>query len=261
MKMNVTPLSGTVLTLACVSLSVSPLAAVPPSQDPAARPPAGARSQTTDSPKPAVGEAQKGAGLARASDLIGTKVENARGEKLGVIQDIVFDIHSGRSSYAVISTDGLLKQDKLVAVPLHAFRRKAGSVLILDADKERLESAPAYDHRKSPEVSGKAWGARRERQKGAQEVSSTRSDRGRASDGTARLDAADRNLTGHIRQRIAADPHLRAEAKDVEVQVEEEKVVLTGSVRSEEIKQRIEDLVLRVAGEVRLENQLQVRAE
>src|SRR3954471_14404382 len=42
----------------------------------------------------------------RARDLIGKRVESIRGEKLGLITDMVIDTRSGRLDYVIISSGG-----------------------------------------------------------------------------------------------------------------------------------------------------------
>jgi len=110
----------------------------------------------------------------RASTLIGMKVENKEGEKLGSIEDLVLDPETGTIRYAALARGGFLGiGEKLVAVPWTAFecqtkereqrafrgedQRKTGVVsddhvaLILDIDAKTLEQHPGFKEDNWPE--------------------------------------------------------------------------------------------------------------
>ena len=82
----------------------------------------------------------------KASDLMGMKVKNSQGETLGSISDMALDLNSGRISYAVLSSGGILGfRDRLYAIPLSALHRGAeDKVLMLDVDKETLQNTPGF---------------------------------------------------------------------------------------------------------------------
>jgi sporulation protein YlmC with PRC-barrel domain len=79
----------------------------------------------------------------KASKLIGTEVQNEQGENLGEIKDIVINFDNGAVSYAVLSAGGVLGVgEKLLAVPLTAFRRSADNKhLLLQASKNNISQA------------------------------------------------------------------------------------------------------------------------
>ncbi len=81
-----------------------------------------------------------------ATSLNGTNVLNPAGDSLGEIKDLMIDTGSARVQYAVLDFGGFLGiGDKLFAVPLEAFRvDTANERLVLDMDKERLETAPGF---------------------------------------------------------------------------------------------------------------------
>lgn len=96
-----------------------------------------------------------------ASTLIGDRVVNPAGEKLGKIQELMIDPDSSRIAYAVLSFGGFLGlKQKQVAIPFQALRlaveRKG---FILDVDKEKLERAPAFDKHSSPGTAVRTWGS------------------------------------------------------------------------------------------------------
>ena len=102
-----------------------------------------------------------GAKITKASALIGMDVKNAQNEKLGTIKDIAFDIHTGRIAYAVLSTGGVLGiGDKLVAIPTSAFQTSTDEkFLVLNADKQKLETTPGFDKNNWPAMPSASWGA------------------------------------------------------------------------------------------------------
>ncbi|RJF99291.1 PRC-barrel domain-containing protein [Noviherbaspirillum saxi] len=83
----------------------------------------------------------------RASQLIGKQVQNAQGEKLGKIEDIVLDIDNERASYVVLSSGGTLGVgDRQIAVPASGFQvRSEKDPILLNLPKDQLQKAPAYD--------------------------------------------------------------------------------------------------------------------
>lgn len=89
----------------------------------------------------------------RASKVIGKNVENAQGENLGEIKDLIVDVGSQRVRYAVLSFGGALGLgDKLFAYPVSAFKAQAdGDKLVLNVDKDRLKDAPGFDKDKWPD--------------------------------------------------------------------------------------------------------------
>jgi sporulation protein YlmC with PRC-barrel domain len=97
----------------------------------------------------------------RASKLEGRNIENASGEKVGDIQQIVFDTQNGRVAYVAVSMGGFLGVgDKLVAVPWEAINvrsstsggagagsgseREGDEKLILETSKDKLSAAPEF---------------------------------------------------------------------------------------------------------------------
>jgi uncharacterized protein YrrD len=86
--------------------------------------------------------------------VIGDKVINPEGEELGHIEEIMFDIHSGRIAYAVMSSGGFLGLgDKLFAIPWQSLAVDTDKhAVILNADKARLENAPGFDKNNWPKT-------------------------------------------------------------------------------------------------------------
>jgi sporulation protein YlmC with PRC-barrel domain len=101
-------------------------------------------------------------GLAfRSSQLVGMPVQNAAGEDLGKIEDLVLDLNTGRVRYAALSFGGFLGVgDKLFAVPWGALRMKTvgeDTTFVLDVSKERLEKAPGFSKDQWPNMAEPNW--------------------------------------------------------------------------------------------------------
>jgi len=87
--------------------------------------------------------------------LKGTSVKNPQGEELGRIQDIVID-SQGHVPFAVLDHGGYWGMGgKLVAVPFSALSFDTmGKHLVLNATKEKLDSAPAF---KTSDLADQKW--------------------------------------------------------------------------------------------------------
>jgi sporulation protein YlmC with PRC-barrel domain len=80
----------------------------------------------------------------RADKIIGREVENANGQHIGEIEDLVVDLESGRVLYAVVSAGGFLGVgDRDIAVPVSAFTERERR-LQLAMEKKKLMQAPEY---------------------------------------------------------------------------------------------------------------------
>ena len=101
--------------------------------------------------------------LYRGSKLIGADVENAQGESLGDIKDVVFNSR-GQIEYAVLAFGGFLRMgEKYFAVPWAALKPAAGQKpadrdhYVLSMDKERLKNAPGFDKNNWPNMADRSW--------------------------------------------------------------------------------------------------------
>lgn len=95
----------------------------------------------------------------RVSELLGSKVENANGDNLGEIHDLVFDWNKGEVRYAVLSHGGVLGLgDKLFAVPMEVFKTQPDDKqLLLDVPQEQLKNAPGFDRNQWPNMADPLW--------------------------------------------------------------------------------------------------------
>ena len=112
----------------------------------------------------AVGSDGKGsAAIFRFSELKSVEVENAQGEKLGKVEDLVYNPQKGAISYAALSFGTTLGfGGKLFAVPWQALKPKYDTVnkkhtIVMNVEKKALESAPGFDAKHWPDVANPAW--------------------------------------------------------------------------------------------------------
>jgi putative membrane protein len=136
-----------------IQSSLGKVAATGQSPEQQTAPAAGTSSQTgtetTSSSAAATQEAARPAnpfGEMTANDLIGQKVVNKNGDKVGKIDDIVLN-SSDKAVLAIISVGGFLGiGDKLVAVPFDQLQLdKDKAVLMSSATEEQLKTMPEYE--------------------------------------------------------------------------------------------------------------------
>jgi len=105
----------------------------------------------------------------RASETIGMAVYNSTGDKLGKVEDLVFDPNNGHIRYAVLSFGGFLGiGDKYFAIPMNHLsvdsKGKKGIIgsekyhFVLNVSKERLKNAPGFDSKDWPDFGNAAYG-------------------------------------------------------------------------------------------------------
>lgn len=84
----------------------------------------------------------------RASEMLGTRVANHRGDRLGWIAGLLLDTRPRGQHFALLSVEDGGKEKRFV-YPLNAFRR-GGAGLLLDVPERNLEAAPGYQNRQWP---------------------------------------------------------------------------------------------------------------
>lgn len=102
---------------------------------------------------------RSGSGLIGTSSILGASVCNHKDEALGIIKEIMLDMHSGKVAYAVLSFDGFLGiGEKLFAVPWHALTfDRVHSRVILSVRKDLLAEMPGFDQDCWPEMADASW--------------------------------------------------------------------------------------------------------
>ncbi len=100
-----------------------------------------------------------GPALMSTGSLTTNKVNNATGDHLGDVKDIMLDMRTGRVSYVVMSSGGFLTiGEKLFAVPWDALKLDTvNECFVLDIAKERFEAAPGFDKDDWPNMANETW--------------------------------------------------------------------------------------------------------
>lgn len=98
--------------------------------------------------------------LISADKVEGTTVYNPTGDKLGSINNVMIDKHSGRVAYADMSFGGFLGiGDRHHPLPwgMLKYDEKQGGYVV-NLDKKTLESAPSYGADERLNWEDEAWG-------------------------------------------------------------------------------------------------------
>jgi sporulation protein YlmC with PRC-barrel domain len=92
-----------------------------------------------------------------AKSIIGDKVVNTQGEKLGDIKDIMLNVTTGCAEYVVIEFGGILGiGEKFFAIPFKALSLNPDrQVFIIDKTKSELKSVPGFDKDHWPETNSR----------------------------------------------------------------------------------------------------------
>lgn len=95
----------------------------------------------------------------RASDLVGLRVVNPQGDKLGKIETIMLDLQHGCIAYAVMMSGGVLGLGhKHYPIPVGALTYDdADNEFILDMDIDSLRNAPSFHPDNWPDMNEKEW--------------------------------------------------------------------------------------------------------
>jgi len=85
--------------------------------------------------------------IRRASQADNLSVQNVSNEKLGQVETVLFDLPAGRVSFVLLDpANRVANKEMLIPVPPMAFTRgEENRVLILDADKQKLNNAPSIN--------------------------------------------------------------------------------------------------------------------
>jgi len=97
--------------------------------------------------------------LMRADVVIGADLRNPEDEKLGEIEDVVFDPADRSIAYVLVSRGGFLGMgEELVAVPWQDLRATADhEIFVLDVLASAFEEAPAVDSANFAQTASQSW--------------------------------------------------------------------------------------------------------
>jgi len=92
------------------------------------------------------------------SSFCGDRVYDVVGAFFGEIEEVVFDVSSGRAAYALIAIGDPLGHRKLVAVPWCVVRVDTEyQRCAIDVDVDRLKGAPGIDDDLLPQMADFGW--------------------------------------------------------------------------------------------------------
>ena len=207
----------------------------------------------------------------RATKLIGARVRNLQGEKIGKAENLMVDLPGGRVVEVVVASGGFLGMGgELSGVPPQSFHTGAEpDALVLDTTKEAFASAPHFKAAEWSSVNnigqvGTVYHAYNvEPYFDTNAVDNTAQNvRDREDNAITPLkqgtSQADVDMTRQIRKQIIAADGLSINARNVKIITIDGRVTLRGPVNSQEEKQRIGDIAAAVASPANVDNQLQV---
>lgn len=89
-----------------------------------------------------------------ASSIIGDSVDNANGERLGTIDNLMINLNTGMIEYAVLEFGTLFGMGgKVFAIPFSEMRiNPEKKAFVIDRDKEFLENLPGFDKKHWPDT-------------------------------------------------------------------------------------------------------------
>ncbi len=204
----------------------------------------------------------------RASRLIGMEVRNEQNESLGKVDDLVVNVDSGATPYAIISHGGTFGVGRTrTAVPLDSLHcRDDHKTLTLAATREELNAAEKVPAGAWVGASDAAWARSvdgfygRPRVRPETDVYTNSTDR---VERDGRLTPPDPVPKGAEVLMRSADVQLCERVcnsiEAVQVQVNNGVVTLRGTVDSEQARENIGTKVRSIEGVQRVDNRLQVR--
>jgi len=98
-----------------------------------------------------------------SSTLHGNNVVDAKGDKIGSIDDLMIDLNAGKIAYAVVSVGGFLGMgDKLFAIPFSSLTLDTENkrCVLNSASREIFDKAEGFDKDNWPQVANRDWGTR-----------------------------------------------------------------------------------------------------
>ncbi|RJP17240.1 MAG: PRC-barrel domain containing protein [Candidatus Abyssobacteria bacterium SURF_5] len=93
---------------------------------------------------PETGRIEKTSEVYKTEELIGSVARNERGERLGMVEEILFS-DDGRIEYLVLARDEIEGAERLVPVPWKdAKAEMKDGRLVLSLDKSKFDNAPSF---------------------------------------------------------------------------------------------------------------------
>lgn len=108
----------------------------------------------------ATSDAKETPRLISSAKVAGRRVENAKRDSLGSIEDVMIDKINGKVAYAVLKYGSFLGMGgKLFALPWDVLKYDAErDAYLINIPEERLKNAPSFDEKAWPDLSDRAYG-------------------------------------------------------------------------------------------------------
>ena len=240
-------------------------------------------TKTTPRTGAALPKADSNASTKRVSELMGLNVQDAKGETVGEISDLMLD-ENGQVVYVALSIGGFLGiGDKLYAIPFDALQYGHDgddSVATLDVTPETFKNAQGFGQDQWPDMNDRRWRENTDstyksvkRSQVAVNVDGVDADntglnaRDTNADGddprnwTAfdqSNDQADIDLVAKLRSEVLDIDDLSVNGRNIKIITNGGQVVLRGPVNSADERTAIETVVRRVADGQEIHNLLEV---
>jgi sporulation protein YlmC with PRC-barrel domain len=94
-----------------------------------------------------------------ATSIIGDRLENAEGEDLGKIDNLMVNVNTGQIDYAVVEFESFLGiGGKLFAIPFSELQlNPEKKIFVLHRDKEYLKESPGFDKTHWPDTNDHSY--------------------------------------------------------------------------------------------------------
>lgn len=213
----------------------------------------------------------------RASKLIGKTVKNNQNQTVCEIKDLIVDVDSGSTRYAIVNCGGVAGMGgKKIALPLNAIQVASDGNLTISATKEELEAASTSATGAWASASGQEWARGIDGYYGQPNALNSRFERESSQpSGMGREPVRSKGAQQQINQNNQSDmssESLQTSVNDtiaqntsadmasrIHVSINNGVVTLTGSVNSQSTKDTIESKVQSLPGVQRVDDQLTVQ--
>ena len=104
------------------------------------------------------GAGAEGAASVKASEVIGKAVNDANGQKVGMVNDLVFG-GRGQIDYVIMSPDKSLTEEtfNMIPIPWQAVQSQSEEALSVALDRNRLKNAPSFTENEWSRLSSTDW--------------------------------------------------------------------------------------------------------
>jgi PRC-barrel domain len=93
-------------------------------------------------------------GIVGGREILGLPVIDSRGERVGTLADIMFDLHTGRIAYGIVALDRVPRwTERMVAIPWNAMHLGSDDEhLCVNARRDWIERTPSVQAQSLPSI-------------------------------------------------------------------------------------------------------------